>query len=371
MQVITPASFGASLDGVTDDTSAVQRTFDYFARSSPGSGILDIPGVAAISDTVTAHRTPLNIRGYGWGASTSRYASGFRWIGADGGTMLRLQGCWAAHLYGLMFLAKADSKAQAVSLTADATEGLHNSYNRIERCMFGSWPWWGSGPLSTAIAFEGDNVNNDKNLVTGCIFRTCDVAYDQQNSQHVMNRLEHSHIYGCGVGVRTVASLTGGQIMFAHCDIDAHIMAGADVTYDMVASERSGLMAQIDNSSHLTARTGYFQVSDSLADGETVVDYVGNNIGSVQFDNFAFNRRPGYDGSEPKLRVKASPGGAATKLVRLRDVSGIDPVNLDVDIQSPSDKRIVEHDSPKDGYHFRNVLDGGGSLDTSVWDNAA
>lgn len=255
--------FGATGDGSTDDTEAIQTAINTLNPLTYGSGggvvgttIYFPPGEYRITNTIDFHRFAGTIIGNGTGNSP-RYsnppghASVIRWDGPAGISMikvsdsrnitfsqLRLQGNNTnIPLAGIEFYAPSSGDPQPHDSNGSGT----NQYMVVEDCYFGVYTWTPNGSsqghMTNGILVQDPdgNGNNDqfffsRNWFNGRLENQAGTAGIRITStQSIWGSIENCMFNRLGSGVDTVASVTMFNGQYNRCITNVVVRSTAQV----------------------------------------------------------------------------------------------------------------------------------------------
>lgn len=390
-------------DGVADDTAALQAILD---RLRPDVGVagarIVLPaGVFLLSDTLELQRFSGSIEGQGLGHPPSKGGQGtvVRWAGPPGRPMVRVRDSKAVLVSRLRFEGH-DERPPSAGIefrgVAQDQQGT-NAQLVVSDCHLGPWAWAeagaGAGRLDAAVAFTGDDGNNDQFSILRCTFAggggdgTAGVRID--NAQSVWGQLTDCLFDDLGEGLRTSASTVLVNPQFNRCRTDLVIGSTAQVHVIDGNSEQSGRIATVAPEAGLRWTGGYLQAHAEHM-GPVLIDAFPSESASVVLRDVrltwpAGGRSSLQDGRRPTIRfgpdraTKVSAGGPGF-LIRATDCTGIyaDQFELAGELWAvvPASRGSVEVTSRhrKGVVAFRNELwnaetgHGRTRLDLAAWD---
>ncbi len=189
---ISPVDYGAVVDGVTDDTAAIQAAIDDLP--STGGDIIMPPGVMAISATIVISFP--NVRLIGAGGDNRHNTAPFvlnagtrlKWIGAAGETMLRFES-----VSGASNRKMTGGGLQGIVLDAAATAG---------RCLE-IWSW-NSARFTDLMLYDATIACLDMNVVAS-------LADARDPQENIFERVNIAALSGSADGIRMDATTPGAN----------------------------------------------------------------------------------------------------------------------------------------------------------------
>lgn len=189
---ISPVDYGAVVDGVTDDTAAIQAAIDDLP--STGGDIIMPPGVMAISATIVISFP--NVRLIGAGGDNRHNTAPFvlnagtrlKWIGAAGETMLRFES-----VSGASNRKMTGGGLQGIVLDAAATAG---------RCLE-IWSW-NSARFTDLMLYDATIACLDMNVVAS-------LADARDPQENIFERVNIAALSGSADGIRMDAATPGAN----------------------------------------------------------------------------------------------------------------------------------------------------------------
>ncbi len=390
-------------DGVADDTRALQAVLDGLRPDDgvAGARLVLPPGVFLLSDTLELQRFSGSLEGQGIGHPPTQGGQGtvLRWAGPAGRPMVRVRDSKAVAIRQLRFEGH-DERPPSAGIdfhgVAQDQQGT-NAQLVVSDCHLGPWSWAeagaGAGRLDAAIAFTGDNGNNDQFSILRCTFSgggheaTTGVRVD--NTQSVWGQLTDCLFDDLGEGLRTSASTVLTNPQFNRCRTDLVITSTAQVHVLDGNSEQSGRIATVAPEAALRWTGGYLQAhADHM--GPVLIDAFPSESATVVLRDVrltwpAGGRSSLQGGRRPVIRfgpdraAKVSAGGPGF-FIRATDCTGLyaDQFELAGELWAvvPASRGSVEVTSRhRDGVvAFRNELwndqtrYGRTRLDLAAWD---
>lgn len=189
---ISPVDYGAVVDGVTDDTAAIQAAIDDLP--STGGDIIMPPGVMAISATIVISFP--NVRLIGAGGDNRHNTAPFvlnagtrlKWTGAAGGTMIRF-----TSTSGAANPKMTGGGLQGIVLDAAATAG---------RCLE-IWSW-NSARFTDLMLYDATIACLDMNVVAS-------LADARDPQENIFERVNIAALSGSADGIRMDATTPGAN----------------------------------------------------------------------------------------------------------------------------------------------------------------
>ncbi|MBX3283971.1 MAG: hypothetical protein R2746_12275 [Acidimicrobiales bacterium] len=390
-------------DGVADDHAALQAIFDQLRPDEgvAGARIVLPPGVFLLGDTLELQRFSGSIEGQGVGHPPTKGGQGtvLRWAGPPGRPMIRVRDSKGV-LVGRIRFEGHDERPPSAGIefqgAAQDQQGT-NAQLVVSDCHLGPWTWAEAGTdqgrLDAAIAFTGDNGNNDQFSILRCTFAgggregTTGVRID--NTQSVWGQLTDCLFDDLAEGLRTSASTVLDNPQFNRCGTDLVVGSTAQVQVRDGNSEQSGRIATVAPEAGLRWNGGYLQAHAEHM-GPVLIDAFPSESASVVLRDVRITYptgrgRPWREGTRPTIRfgpdraAKVSAGGPGF-VVRATDCTGLyaDQFELAGELWAvvPASRGSVEVTSRhREGVvAFRNELwndqvgFGRTRLDTAAWD---
>lgn len=390
-------------DGVADDTAALQAILDGLRPDDgvAGARLVLPPGVFLISDTLELQRFSGSLEGQGIGHPPTQGGQGtvLRWAGPPGRPMIRVRDSKAVLIRQLRFEGHDERPPSAgidFNGVAQDQQGT-NAQLVVSDCHLGPWTWAEAGPgagrIDVAIAFTGDNGNNDQFSILRCTFagggREGTTGVRMDNTQSVWGQLTDCLFDDLGEGLRTTASTVLNNPQFNRCRTDLVVSSTAQVHVQDGNSEQSGQIATVAPEAGLRWTGGYLQAhADHM--GPILIDAFPSESTSVVLRDVrvtwpASGGSSLQDGRRPVIRfgpdpaTKVSAGGPGF-LIRATDCTGLyaDQFELTGEMWAvvPASRGSVEVTSRhrKGVVAFRNELwnreagYGRTRLDLAAWD---
>lgn len=330
--------FGARGDGSTDDTSAlleaVRRTRP--TRDSPAAGISGFqltvpPGEYLLSDTIQFYRWAGLFEGVGVGASPSYVVPGnasvFRWIGANDRPMFKIKDSRHVSIRNMRLEGNDTTPPtyliECNNLTAD-NQG-HNSNLTFEDLYLGAFTWSSQGSdkgaASVGIGWTGNDGSNDQWYINRCFFRSLSTAgLYLPNIQSIWGSITNSTLWGCGVGIKSVAAFSGYNLGFQGCGKDVELNGSNDkpVHISDWFSEHSGQICHITDRGRMFISSGLWTLHSEMTSNPMLRhDNAINGSGFIVDGVYVSTALA----THPKIKMTATnvgtPGRLALREVRL------------------------------------------------------
>lgn len=278
-------------DNSVDDAPALQRCIDELTGShqpegkigNTGAHIL-IPDRITIGQTIKLNQVGITFSGnHGFTNERNAYgslqewegnSSVVRWIGPPDVAMFDYRNTLECTWHRVRFEGDVNNKPLAAHHfvnTPGVVEGIGtNRGGTFVDCSFGRFSWSSQGinnqgDLQNGILIDGDNGNNDKNRLYRCLFRYCDVGYNQPNSQSVWNDLIDAEFYFCGTGIRSAAHVNGRNVNMQNCTLGYDLFSTACAHITVGSDERNAQLARLVGDSSLYISGGYSQPASPFA----------------------------------------------------------------------------------------------------------
>ena len=364
--------FGATGNGVTDDSTAIQAAV---TAASTGGGVVWFPaGNYVVSVTIqVADVAGLWLTGTGWGSRIT-------WTGANSTPVFRLTGWSGGGISGLWITGQpgvAANKATA-AIELASTAGHVNYGNTLRNLQLGPSPaQTQSITFAAGILFSGA-VNNDLQAFQNIRIAYCDTGVNIASGQNIDNTFDTIRVIGCGTGFTIKATVHLRSVEFSNSTTtDIDVSNAALVTAQQVTSEGAVRFLTIAGQSHFTLRGGYFMASGNITAGG---DFIKGNDSAqdqvVTLEDWQLTYVGGYGGPTPLISVRPPNAGSGAKVLNLNRVRGIGTAftesNLDVVPPSASQQVIVAgqvYDGTSNVYReFQNVLASGGTVCVQRYD---
>ncbi len=339
-------AYGATGDGITDDTDAIQAAIDSLGdtNSMRGGAVFFPPGTYQISCTLTIDRKCGVLYGVGPGSTIGTPGSILKWAGPAGLPMVRISRCWFTRLHGLRFVGDSGARpSAAIEMTASAADSPVNTQLSL------SWIWIGSfggfdadnaAQFADGIVTSGANLQDDQSQmdhvvvqgVTGSCIRIA-------NTQNVLWRISNAVLNG-GIGATGITC--GTRIMmlvnpfFATnraTDIEITNDGMLDV-YNM-GSEGAGRLVRAAGGAQLRVRGGYWQAGDNMAADGNIIDISGG-ASLVRMEDFLFTQ---FAGPPAKCKMR---GPLAVAIFNNVALPSTPDTFFDLATTSPGDHRRIE-----------------------------
>ena len=356
--VVYPQWWGASLDGVTDDTAAIQKAIDSWPQTSSlhAGGVVELFGASVITSTLTIQKNSIKLTSTGWGISSEDPKSGYlKWEGAAGSPMVLIRDCYNSGVEDLRLIGKSTAKPSAgieYRRTTGSPTLLHHCYAR--RVFV--------GPL---FGYDSDNARQfDAGILLGgsvdgdtCYFEqvhvsNCTIGVDAQNGNASVTSFNELKVTECGTGVKSNTFINGSNWNFGVNGLDMYVTSGHRIQVKEISSEESDQMAVVEVAGQLYIEGGSFQVTPGIVASGYLVD--ADQSARVRLVSFDFTLGPGYAFSPLyKIRVKSAGGSSGAQYLKLDNVTGIQEDQVDVTgpFNAYSHRTIVQFTRPPDGAH--------------------
>jgi len=242
---VSVKDFGATGDGTTDDSAAIQAAIDAVAARGSGDitrGTVIFPAGTYLIDT-QLELNQQSVAFIGIGKPI------IKWDGANTDAMFYIKDSSRCSWDDIIFLGKDAAPPTAALYFASpvaATIGT-NEYFIVRNCAFGreytqeTSPVW---ELARGIWVAGaSNTNNDSFYIENCQFHDCStagVAID--NAQSVWGEFHNCVFNACGYGLYTGSNTMGWNLSFNRCTTaDLHVFRDIAVSVWGFNSENSNL----------------------------------------------------------------------------------------------------------------------------------
>lgn len=381
--------FGAIVDGVADDTAAIQAAINSIGDTTTLRPVeVLVPGPCLISDSLLIDSKSCWLHGNGWGNASVKQGSYLQWNGAAGIPMVKITRSYGAGVTDLRFIGKTSAKpSAAIQFFEDAVFVNIQSY--VRNIWIGALDGYdttggtgvkASGQFTNGILLDGTNTNNSEGWFDFIHIRGVGTGINVANSQHADQLWSNLYIQECTTGFTTAAAAQAGlNWFFGSNDVDMKITQnGAQIHVGQYTSEGSGRMLELVNAAitSFLCTGGQFQAGANLnADGffiEAGIAASSSSQVAITLDNFVL--QPNSPPVTPKIRVRGNPVGG--QVLILRNVRGIDATNLDVTPSvgdDPAVNRLVQIEGvSSDGLipplYGRNILTYPDTVDLTRWD---
>ena len=346
--------FGAACDNSTDDTTAVQAAINSLGdNTNYRGGVVYIPGICVISDTILIERKALVLLGRNWGSQSSGnpgYGSGFRWNGTvNTKPMVQCRQNIGTIIQNLHFIGNTTAGNRPTAglsfYRAASGESQPNTMNRVDHCWFGQLMGYETTGtyLTNGIIFEGTNQNNDQSWIVDSVFYACTTGVAMTGSQNVINHFQECRWQNCGTGLSTVTQTWLENSYFFGSTVRDLDISGGSVRVDGISSEGSKQLARMRGAVKLEIQGEYFQITNSLSTDGRIIDAIDDYRQYLDIAHMDF-RTQGYTNSAvPVIAMHGVTSGALVhKVIGLTDLTWnstpFATTNLDVAVAGGADE---------------------------------
>jgi hypothetical protein len=316
---IRKPEYGAVCDGIVDDSAAIQAAIDAAGRSTGAVTIAPvpilIPALCAIGSTIHIAQQSIHLLGQG-------IASGLKWIGAAGGTMIDVQDATSVAITDMSILG-SDTNPPGVGIWFNTpTVPLVGTleYCSVVNCNFGRQytTQTGSprGAMAIGIKFGGLSIgNNDTWRVENCNFYDCSTAgIHIANEQAIWGNIDNPLFVSCGYGVKAEGSTVMTNAHFNHSVTADMYVDDGTVNVNGYWSEHAALFWDQKSNSTLVINGGRISMMAEMATDYYAKSVVsdGNHldiIGLKVVNNLA---------NPAKLKISGSSSNTTESYVLLR-----------------------------------------------------
>ncbi|MFN2506999.1 MAG: glycosyl hydrolase family 28-related protein [Acidimicrobiales bacterium] len=295
---------GATGDGVTDDTGAIEAAIATAlgeTGSLRGGSIVFPRGVYRISRTLTIEQAAAVVAGAGRGTVLA-------WDGPPGEPMLRLDYCQGTSISGLTFVGKATAMpSAAVSVRTLDSHPNGCNFNTLSSIWIGGA---GARQFDTGILFEGDDVEAVGNRFEMVSIVGCATGVRITQRSYRRNAFSGLRIDECDVGFESNAgtSNSGANWVLTGSSLtDIALGPGARLRVKGFASRQSSRLAMTESAS-LMVRDGSWEMGPKMAsDGVVIAGRDGRGRSFLRLEDLDFTnngaRVPGRIEWKPPTQV--------------------------------------------------------------------
>jgi len=380
--------YGAVNDPTVDSTVAIQAAIDAAGSGSWGGGVVLLPGVYGIFDSLTMSNCSVTLRGIGWGNITNGTGSALHWIGDSNEPMLIIQDCEGAGVENLRFMGDSTHPPYAAIQLIETNDGNQNAWNHYANLWIGKAPFDAAHDydesLENGILIGGTGSltsNNCESKWDSIYISGCATGIKVTSTQHQNHSFNNVNLWYCSTaGINAAANTTISNIYCSQNAVDISQTfqnASPVINIEMFTSELAGRMVYTAYDLTLHVRGGYWQSHDDYLNADAAfISCVNNQNQSITLEDFALTGYSGHFTTVPLISMKASPGGASCKTLRIlgNKYQSIGSANLDMNPgAAANNKTVIE--VKDDGYYgayvqeeWRNELGPSGTVDASYYD---
>jgi hypothetical protein len=240
--------WGAVIDGVTDDSTAVNA-----AIAACTTGQVYTPGgdCACASSINLADKTGI------WFVGAGMRSTRFVWTGAIGGTLLNIVGVRECFIGRFALLGdSAHPSATAILYNGDLANTLVSTSNKFSHIFIQNY--FSYGIRIGSVAYQADQSSYDQLQIYNC--STAGVSIEDSNA--VAHNFYDTQWNGCAIGITSSLAGTGGSFNLARCvfksctvcDIQTY-PGSRGYAFDGVMSETGAIFLQMPQASTNTTVT--------------------------------------------------------------------------------------------------------------------